>query len=153
MPSGNRTIPQRRSSRSQTRTTLPESVAEAQRVDTALRRHNLVPYEPPHGIGDHWNCFFHAWLDAWALTRFPPLHQDVTDVSELARLSSNDSVEIIITSSITGPLMPGCRNTLTLRPQLSNLTPKICHARRMEKFLQWLRTYRFPATGHAGTHG
>jgi hypothetical protein len=85
MSSGDRTTPQRRSSRSQTRTTLPESVAEAQRVDTALRRHNLVPYEPPHGIGDHWNCFFHAWLDAWALTRFPPLHQDVTDVSELRK--------------------------------------------------------------------
>jgi hypothetical protein len=65
---------------------LPESVDDAQRVDTALPRHNLVPYEPPHGIGDHWNCFFHAWLDAWALTRFPPLHRDVTDVSELRKV-------------------------------------------------------------------
>jgi hypothetical protein len=85
MSSGDCTIPQRRSSRSQTCTALPESVAEAQRVDTALRRHNLVPYEPPHGIGDHGNCFFHAWFDAWALTRFPPLHQDVSELRKAVK--------------------------------------------------------------------
>ena len=80
--------------------------------------------------GDHGNCFFHAWLDAWALTRFPPLHQDVTDVSELRK-----AVKQWICGNYNYLLNNGTIDVwLQEYPDnCQNFTPKICHARRMEK--------------------
>ena len=40
---------------------------------------------PLNGIGDHGNCFFHVWFDAWALTRFPMLHQDVSQLRKAVK--------------------------------------------------------------------
>jgi len=69
---------------------LPLKACRCPRTDPLLlpRGHVLRrSYYPPEKVITLPNVhyFFHAWLDAWALTRFPPLHQDVTDVSELRK--------------------------------------------------------------------
>jgi hypothetical protein len=65
-------------SRSTSRASLPESLVEAKRVDDALRRHNLVPHEPPRSfILQPWDCFFDAFLDGWKFSGFTRHHEDV----------------------------------------------------------------------------
>jgi hypothetical protein len=49
---------QGQSSRSNARSSLPESLDEQQRVDTVLREARLVAHEAVVRTGDHVNCFF-----------------------------------------------------------------------------------------------
>ena len=60
------------------RASLPESLFEAKRVDDALRRHKLVPHEPPRSFTlQPWDCFFDAFLDGWNFSGFTRVHEDV----------------------------------------------------------------------------
>ena len=65
------------SSRSGTRASLPESLAEEKRVDDALCKHKLVSHEATIFTDDPVHCFFHAFLDEWACTDFPTKHLDI----------------------------------------------------------------------------
>ena len=67
---------QGQSSRSTARSLLPESQDEQQRVDTVLREARLVAHEAVVRTGDHVNCFFWSFLDAWQHSGNTVKHRD-----------------------------------------------------------------------------
>ena len=76
-PRGGNVTLRRMSSRSGTRASLPESIAEEKRVDESLRKHKLASHEATTFNDDPGHCFFHAFLDGWACTDFPTQHLDI----------------------------------------------------------------------------
>ena len=76
-PRGGNVTLRRMSSRSGTRASLPESIAEEKRVDESLRKHKLSSHEATTFNDDPGHCFFHAFLDGWACTDFPTQHLDI----------------------------------------------------------------------------
>jgi hypothetical protein len=74
---------QGQSSRSNARSSLPESLDE--RVDTVLREARLVAHEAVVRTGDHVNCFFWSFLDAWQHSGNTVKHRDPNDLRKAGK--------------------------------------------------------------------
>jgi len=76
---------QGQSSRSNARSSLPESLDEQQRVDTVLREARLVAHEAVVRTGDHVNCFFWSFLDAWQHSGNTVKHRDPNELRQAGK--------------------------------------------------------------------
>jgi hypothetical protein len=76
---------QGQSSRSTARSSLPESLDEQQRVDTVLREARLVALEAVVRNGDHVNCFFWSFLDAWQHSGNTVKHRDPNELRKAGK--------------------------------------------------------------------
>ena len=91
---GNVTL-RRMSSRSGTSASLPESIAEEERVDEALRKHNLSSHEATTFNNDPGHCFFHSFLDGWACTDFPTKHLDTFALRQDVKKRLRDNYKLL----------------------------------------------------------
>jgi hypothetical protein len=90
----------RLSSRSSTRSSLPESLDEQKRVEKVLREAGRVAHETVVRNGDGVSCFFFSFLDGWRHAGNTVMHEDTNELRRAGKKWMLDNYSTLLAKGV-----------------------------------------------------